>query len=257
MSLTSTAPSLGSSSRATGTSSYPRGRWLDGPDAELLRQVAARDSRVRSHTRAGWARRGARTTRRQARASTSRGRTSTTGATPTGSARRWPLDAHPEVGVVGGYYVLVRREPRRALRPDAAHGAPRHRAGHGAVHSLRPHDRDLSPAGLGRRRRLSRGGRSAWTCGSGSGGQTRLAVRKSRGAGRALRPLHQLLPPARSSTSIGSGTSPGYRRRSSASSGSRAGCTCISMGRHAYAYLPHGLKRVLRQRIGGSRERDV
>jgi glycosyltransferase involved in cell wall biosynthesis len=30
-----------------------------------------------------------------------------------------------------------------------------------------------------------------------------------------------------------------------------------SVGRHAYAYLPHGLKRVLRQRIGGFRERDV
>jgi glycosyltransferase involved in cell wall biosynthesis len=30
-----------------------------------------------------------------------------------------------------------------------------------------------------------------------------------------------------------------------------------SVGRHAYAYMPHGLKRVLRQRIGGFRERDV
>jgi glycosyltransferase involved in cell wall biosynthesis len=30
-----------------------------------------------------------------------------------------------------------------------------------------------------------------------------------------------------------------------------------SVGRHAYAYLPHGLKRVLRQRIGGFRERDI
>ena len=30
-----------------------------------------------------------------------------------------------------------------------------------------------------------------------------------------------------------------------------------SVGRHAYAYLPHGLKRVLRLRIGGFRERDV
>jgi GT2 family glycosyltransferase len=30
-----------------------------------------------------------------------------------------------------------------------------------------------------------------------------------------------------------------------------------SVGRHAYAYLPHGLKRALRQRIGGFQERDV
>ena len=31
----------------------------------------------------------------------------------------------------------------------------------------------------------------------------------------------------------------------------------FALGRHAYAYFPTGLKRVLRRALGGSRERDV
>ena len=62
------------------------------------------------------------------------------------------LDAHPEVGMVGGSYLLVdERRGERYVRmpPTRARG---HHPGHGQVRSHRPHRRDLSAAGVERGR---------------------------------------------------------------------------------------------------------
>ena len=66
------------------------------------------------------------------------------------------LDSSPEVGIVGGDYMLVdeRRGERYVRMPPTEHaGAAR---GHGAVRPHRPHRRHLPSPGLDRGRRLSR-----------------------------------------------------------------------------------------------------
>ena len=165
---------------------------------ELLQDVAQRDPRVRSSRPGGWAP-PRRTTTASPRpgASTSRARTSTTGATRTACVSRWRFWIRvPKVGIVGGYYMLVdeRRGERYVRMPPTEHAALVR--GHGAVRPHRPHRRHLPPAGLDRGGRVSAGRRTSSTCastfGSRSSGWHLANVPRDRG--RALRARLELVP---------------------------------------------------------------
>ena len=192
-------------------------------------------------------------------ASTSPGRTSTTGAIPTGCGFRWRSRC-PSRGRHGRRVLPAGgRAPGRALRPHAADRAPA---------PSWPPWRDTSRSRTPSRRFAGRRGaeaggyplveqsdrsallRPAWPS-RGGGSPTSLRWWASTSC---TTPASST---ARSSTSSGSGIWRGCRPRWSASWGCPAGCTCFSLGRHAYAYFRHGLKRVLRRGLVGSKERDV
>ena len=158
------------------------------------------------------------------------------------------LDAHPEVGVVGGVLRAGGREPGRALRADAAHRARCDRPGHGPIHPDRQHDRDLPAAGLGRRPAATRGGQPDRLRSGSRGREAGLALRqRPRGRGRALRSRRQLFPSLvqvrRPAAEPGAGAGAGGPRAGAA----EAGCTSSRWADTPTPTFPPVLKRVLRR----------
>lgn len=167
------------------------------------------------------------------------------------------LDAHPEVGMVGGYYVLVdeRRGERYVRMPPTEHAAIlpamaryvpiahtvatfRRRAwveagGYPIVNNLI----DL--------RFYLRVGKLGWRFANIPEVVGEHYVHDASFFHRSLKYVERQRDLAR------------VQAQSVRELGLPRWMYIYSLGRHAYAYIPPGLKRVLRRGVGGSRERDV
>ena len=167
------------------------------------------------------------------------------------------LDAHPDVGIVGGAYLLVdeRRGERYKRMPPTDHCG--HHPRDGPIRPDRAHDGDVSPARLERGRGLSGGEQPDRSPVLPPGRQARMAIRqRARGVGRALRARLELVPPhaavRRAPARPGQGAGAG---------GARAGPAALDVrvfGRALRVRLRAGLPEARARRgMARSREQDV
>jgi glycosyltransferase involved in cell wall biosynthesis len=167
------------------------------------------------------------------------------------------LDAHPKVGMVGGYYLLVdeRRDERYLRMPPTDHAGIRAAMAKYVpiAHTVATYRRRVwSEAGgyplvnnLIDQRFYLRVGKLGWQFANVPEVMGEHYVHDSSWFHRSLKYVERQRDLAR------------VQAQSVQELGLPRWMYVYSLGRHAYAYIPPGLKRVLRRGLIGSRERDV
>jgi glycosyltransferase involved in cell wall biosynthesis len=167
------------------------------------------------------------------------------------------LDAHPDVGIVGGYYLLVdeRREERYLRMPPTDHTGIRAAMAKYVpiAHTVATYRRRVwTEAGgyplvnnLIDQRFYLRVGKLGWQFANVPEVVGEHYVHDSSWFHRSLKYVERQRDLAR------------VQAQSVQELGLPRWMYVYSLGRHAYAYIPPGLKRVLRRGLIGSRERDV